>query len=79
MVQAILDQKSYPSYFNGVIDDCKVMMKNLSNIRIGFVYHSANMAAHTLARATLSMIDCVEWDSIVPTFLHDVVDSNLNQ
>ena len=79
VVQAILDQKSYPSYFHGVIDDCKVMIKNLSNFRIGLVYRSANMAAHTIAIATLSMIDCTEWDSYVPNFLHDVLDSDLNQ
>ena len=57
VVQAIPDQRSYPSYFHGVIDDCKAMMKN---IRIGFVFRSANMVAHTLARATLSMVNCME-------------------
>ena len=79
VVQAILDQRSYPSYFHGVIDDCKAMMKNLENIRIGFVFRSVDMVHYALARSTLSMVDCMECDSIVPNFLRDVIDSYLNQ
>ena len=60
VVQAILDQRSYPSYFHGIIDDCKAMMKNLDKIRVGFVFRLANMVAHTLARATFPVVDCME-------------------
>ena len=79
VVQAILDQRSYPSYFHGIIDDCKALLKNLDNIRVGFVFRSANMVAHTLARVTISMVNCMEWDSLVPNFLYDVIASDLNQ
>ena len=43
------------------------------------MFRSVNMVDHTLPRATISMINYINWDSLVPNFIHDVITSDLNQ
>ncbi|XP_062089241.1 uncharacterized protein LOC133795796 [Humulus lupulus] len=52
VVQALRSNISMDSYFGCVIDDCKVLWKDLNSVSIVFVKRSANGAAHALAKAS---------------------------
>ncbi|XP_062076048.1 uncharacterized protein LOC133780194 [Humulus lupulus] len=50
VVQALRSNITMDSYFGCVIEDCKVLWKDLSYVSILFVKRSANGAAHALAK-----------------------------
>ena len=65
------------SYFGAIIDNSKVMLKDLENCVFKFVRRSTNRVAHTLARATSSESDRGEWFYNHFHFLSYVLDSDV--
>jgi hypothetical protein len=53
-VDRISDQSSGISYFNVIVSSIESMVALFSNFEVKFFRRQANMAAHTIARATCS-------------------------
>lgn len=43
------------AYFGTIVSDCIFLMKHIDHVLVKFVFRSANMLAHVLAKATYSM------------------------
>ena len=76
VIKAIQDAYGDCSYFGAIIDDCKVISKDLESCVFKFVRRSANRVAHTLARATGSESDRGEWFYNHPQFISYVLASD---
>lgn len=61
------------AYFHTIILDCVELLKHFDNVLVQFVHRSANVVAHTLARATYSMSGIREWRDVAPDFIYDVM------
>ncbi|KAF2312495.1 hypothetical protein GH714_034875 [Hevea brasiliensis] len=66
------------SYFGLLINDGKALLQELVNVSITFIKQSANQSAHTTIRLALSLYDAVQWGSIPPLFLEDVLQFDLS-
>ncbi|XP_060974252.1 uncharacterized protein LOC133039383 [Cannabis sativa] len=69
VIQALRSSTSLTSYFGCVIQECKAMLANLSNVYFCFVKRSANRVAHEFARASLFYPDCTFSMGNIPTEL----------
>uniref|UniRef100_A0A803PGU3 RNase H type-1 domain-containing protein n=1 Tax=Cannabis sativa TaxID=3483 RepID=A0A803PGU3_CANSA len=69
VIQALRSSTSLTSYFGCVIQECKAMLANLSNVYFYFVKRSANRVAHEFARASLFYPDCTFSMGNIPTEL----------
>ena len=65
------------SNFCSIIAGCVEEFKRLDDFRVQFTYKSANVVAHTLARASISMSGFHEWQGNAPDFISDVLDFDL--
>ncbi|KAM6569367.1 hypothetical protein CsatB_017352 [Cannabis sativa] len=56
-VEAIRSAEKIASGFGFIVDECKNMLKSLSNVALFFVKRSANCAAHFVARHSISLAE----------------------
>ncbi|KAM6544160.1 hypothetical protein CsatB_008607 [Cannabis sativa] len=56
-VEAIRSAEIIASGFGFIVDECKNMLKSLSNVALFFVKRSANCAAHFVARHSISLAE----------------------
>lgn len=61
-----------------LVSDCKSIVKDITSCKVVFIRRSANIVAHTLARAALSMSGHEEWIGVPPLIISDVLCSDLN-
>ncbi|KAM6583555.1 hypothetical protein CsatB_010557 [Cannabis sativa] len=73
VVQALRNSTILSSQFGCVIQECKAMLANLSNVYFCFVKRSANRVAHEFARASLLYPDCMFSMENIPTDLLPVL------
>ena len=78
VINCLNGDHSDKSYFGNIIDDCKILSKDLGVCLFKFVRRSANQVAHTLAKATGSMSDRGVWFYNHPQFLSHVIDVDLH-
>ncbi|XP_075091985.1 uncharacterized protein LOC142172111 [Nicotiana tabacum] len=76
--QALERSDNGNSYFDIIVQDCKVLMCDFTSISLSFVKRSANQCAHMLVRAASSMSDAMEWIVHPPSLIHDVLISDMN-
>uniref|UniRef100_A0A803PA05 RNase H type-1 domain-containing protein n=1 Tax=Cannabis sativa TaxID=3483 RepID=A0A803PA05_CANSA len=57
-IQALRSSIEMISMFGQVVNDCKVLLKELQHVSVFFVRRSANKVTHNFARASLSYPDC---------------------
>ncbi|XP_060972219.1 uncharacterized protein LOC133038174 [Cannabis sativa] len=69
VVQAIHCSTEMISLFGLVIKDCKTLLANLNNVSVSFIKRSANVVAHSFARAAILYPDCSFSLESVPTEL----------
>ncbi|KAM6588282.1 hypothetical protein CsatA_010887 [Cannabis sativa] len=69
VVQAIHCSTEMISLFGLVIKDCKKMLANLNNVFVSFIKRSANVVAHSFARAAILYPDCSFSLESIPTEL----------
>ncbi|KAM6561917.1 hypothetical protein CsatB_021915 [Cannabis sativa] len=69
VVQAIRNPTHMISLFGDVIKECQNLLVNLRGVTISFVKRSANLVAHTIARAAISYPDRTFSMGDVPTDL----------
>ncbi|XVF00158.1 hypothetical protein REPUB_Repub03eG0261000 [Reevesia pubescens] len=55
--QALTSSSENLSYFGLIIDDCKILAKDLIDCCFGFAKRLANQVAHTLAKVAVSESD----------------------
>lgn len=48
-------------FFGTLVGDCVYLLKHTNSVQVKFVYTSANIVAHTLAKTAYSMSDVGEW------------------
>ncbi|WOG94234.1 hypothetical protein DCAR_0313527 [Daucus carota subsp. sativus] len=65
------------SNFYAIIAECVEDFKHLDEVRVQFTFKSANVVAHTLARASISMSCFHEWQGNAPEFISDVLSFDL--
>ena len=58
----------YASPFAMLIVDCQKLVSSMVNLKLSFVKRSANSVAHSVARASCSMLGPTVWDVITPSF-----------
>ncbi|KAM7465960.1 hypothetical protein LguiB_013522 [Lonicera macranthoides] len=59
LINAIRGNFSVSSYFGMIVQDCKVLVKDLGNCSFSFICRSANQAAHAIARTAGSVSEGV--------------------
>ena len=64
------------SYLLCLINDCQYLLFEMPNVKVSFVYRSANMSAHTLAKAACSMSDRLVWH-VSPSPLSSVLHADV--
>ncbi|XP_050223218.1 uncharacterized protein LOC126673217 [Mercurialis annua] len=79
IVQLLSSDIQPTSYLLCLLVDCVDVLKTLMNVKVYFVYRSANSVAHSLARSTSSMSGRRVWSDDPPEFLLNVLLSDLNQ
>ncbi|XP_062103683.1 uncharacterized protein LOC133814782 [Humulus lupulus] len=77
VVQAVRSSIYMPSVFGSIINDCKLLLSELSFVSLFFVKRSANRAAHTVARAALFTADCIFSDVDATSELFSVLVADL--
>ncbi|KAM7529300.1 hypothetical protein LguiB_032710 [Lonicera macranthoides] len=60
-----------------IIQDCISLRKDIDQCTVSFVRRSANVAAHTLARAAISIIGQECWDPSPPSLILDVLYADI--
>ncbi|XP_073138351.1 uncharacterized protein [Henckelia pumila] len=60
-----------------IIEDCKLLARDVSSCSFSFARRSANQAAHALARGTASMPDLVESFVPCPTVISNIIVPDL--
>ena len=73
LIQALHKTDRDYSYFGALVDDCKILSKDLSECSFEFAKRSANCVAHVLARAAGSRTDRGEWLYNPPSFIFHVL------
>ena len=66
------------SNFHSIVKECVEGFQHLDDVQVQFIYKSANIVAHTLARASISMSGFHEWQGNVPEFILDVLNFDMN-
>ncbi|KAM6562205.1 hypothetical protein CsatB_022203 [Cannabis sativa] len=74
-VEAIRSEETLVSAFGLVVDDCKNILKNLSNVSISFVKRSANCAAHYVARHSVALAERMFSINSVPLNFMSILES----
>ncbi|CAI9782599.1 unnamed protein product [Fraxinus pennsylvanica] len=74
---ALLNDEEDNSYFGILIDECRFLAKELSNLKFSWVRRSTNQVAHTLAKAASSSHVNVEWSYFPPLFISNVLLADL--
>nr|GLL40618.1 uncharacterized protein LOC109164833 [Ipomoea trifida] len=72
-----LNSCSFDSAFDLLLCDVRDLLRSFSRTFISFVKRSANRAAHLVAREALSLSDCRVWTDHPPSFLCNVLSSDL--
>ncbi|XP_060967364.1 uncharacterized protein LOC133035537 [Cannabis sativa] len=75
-VEAIRHTASFNSGFGLVVEDCKILLKNLSHVSLFFVKRSANRAAHFVARHSITLAECMFSINSVPLELLSILMSD---
>ena len=57
LINTIRENFSASSYFGMIVQDCKVLAKDLGNCSFSFIRRSANQVVHAFARAAGSVSD----------------------
>lgn len=57
------------SLFDTIVQECQEILKHFQEVLVVFVIRSANMIAHTLARAAYSLPGPQEWLQNAPEFI----------
>ena len=73
LIQALNNSVSDHSYYGVLVDDCKILSKDLSECLFVFAKRSANHVAHVLARAVGSTTDRGVWLYNPPSFIFEVM------
>ena len=73
LVHALQGFQEDLSYFGSIVEDCKILSKDLGDCTFVFVKQSANQMAHSLAKATDSMLDQGVWFFNLPFFISHVL------
>ena len=55
--------------FGLIIEDCRALVKIIGEVQFSFVRRSANLAAHSVARASGSLSGLQEWNIVPPLWL----------
>lgn len=63
------------TYFHAIVDECNSILKHFDEVLVLFVSRSANIVAHTLARATCSTSGLNEWVLTAPENIICMLDS----
>ena len=69
MFRALVEKFSSPNGFGLIIEDCQALVKFIREVQFSFVCRSANLAAHSVARATCSLSGPREWNVVPPLWL----------
>ncbi|XP_074324391.1 uncharacterized protein LOC141661307 [Apium graveolens] len=77
-VQAIRSNTPMRSYFGGIIEECRSMLKRLHKVSLFFVKRSANMVAHQLARESYNYPDRSFDGRTVPAIIQNCIEMDLN-
>lgn len=77
VVEAMHSKSQDDSFFGSIIADCSEYLKDLRSHCVYFVRRSANLAAHSIARVANSIFGHEKW-FLIPSFLIDVLDQDLN-
>lgn len=62
------------TYFHAIVDDCIDLLKYFDEVLVLFAHRSANIVAHSLARATHSMSGLTEWIDTALDFIICMLD-----
>ncbi|CAI9755784.1 unnamed protein product [Fraxinus pennsylvanica] len=74
MVYTALQNKGVDnSYFGAIIEECRLLARDLPNLNFHWVRRLANQVAHTLAKAAYSFHDRVGWSYFPPLFISNVL------
>lgn len=65
------------SNFHSIVAECVEVCQHLDEVQVHFIYKSANIVAHTLARASSSMPGFHEWQGNAPEFILDVLNYDM--
>lgn len=76
VVTALHNNFSAPNSLGFIIDDCNTLLRQLNFVSIVFVHRSANLVAHTLARASNSWLDKMYWGLHPPAFLSTAITAD---
>ncbi|XP_060190768.1 uncharacterized protein LOC132620062 [Lycium barbarum] len=66
------------SYFDALVFCCKILIKELLFFSLSSVKKLANQVARCLAKASASMSGSMEWNTISPSLITDVLAFDLN-
>ena len=58
-----------------ILENCTNMDKHFDEVLVCYTHRSANIVAHSLARATYSMSGLTEWNVSAPNFIICMLDS----
>ncbi|CAI9771522.1 unnamed protein product [Fraxinus pennsylvanica] len=61
------------SYLGILIEECRLIAKELLNLKFNWVRRSANQVAHTLVKAASSLHDIVDWSYFPLSFISNVL------
>ena len=73
LIHALQDSNGDLSYFGFIVDDCKIMSKDLGEYLFVFAKRLANQVAHSLVRAAGSMFDRRVWFFSLPLFISHIL------
>ena len=73
VAQAVNFVEADISPFGIIMADCISCVAEMTDVNISFVHRSVNQMAHYLIRVSISMPDLCFWDSVIPSFLVDVL------
>lgn len=62
------------AFFGTLVSDCVHLLKHIDSVLVKFVYRSANVVAHELAKAAYSTSDPGEWYTTPPSFIYHVLE-----
>ncbi|XP_019166893.1 PREDICTED: uncharacterized protein LOC109162664 [Ipomoea nil] len=68
---------SFGSAFGNLVDDVKELASEIEDVEFYFVKRSANRAAHCVSREAFSESGCGEWLDSPPSFLVNILHSDI--
>lgn len=78
VVQAIRSSTHMRSYFGGIVEDCRRLLKRLNKVSLFFVKRSANMVAHNLAKESYRYSGRTFNRSSVPIEIQNCIEDDLS-